>query len=134
MKHVFCFISLILFVSCGVQTQYVGKSYTPTLKTDIYMGWNEVVGNYETIGYVDATPSGFNTIEDAQKKIEELAKAKGADAIVFDGVEIGYTPPVLETTEKVEKNTDGGYTKVVTTTNTTEPIKTLKATLIKYKR
>ncbi|MDD4515922.1 hypothetical protein [Massilibacteroides sp.] len=135
LKLLFCITTIVsLFSSCGVSTQYIGKSYSPTSNVDVFMIWEDVPGDYEVMGYVDATPIGLSGIEDAQKKVEEVARIKGADAIVFEGIQESYSNPTLETTEKREKNADGGYTKTTQTTETVQKISTLKVTFIKYRR
>jgi len=98
------------------------------------MTWQDVPGDYEVMGYADASPDGLASIEDAQKKVEQMARQKGADAIVLEGVERRLTsPPVLETKETHEKNANGGYTKKTTTTENVQMLETLKVTFIKYK-
>lgn len=131
------FLLCVFFIgltSCMVSSQYVGKSYAPTTSVDLFMTWDDVPYNYEVMGYADATPGGLSSIEDAQKKVEKLAQTKGADAIVFDGIDTRYGQPTLETTEKTEKNIDGSYTKKVVTEENVHIFKTLKVTFIKYKR
>lgn len=135
MKRVvgFCF-TLVFLTSCIVSSQYVGKSYAPTTLVDIFMTWEDVPRDYEVMGYADATPSGLSSIEHAQKKVEALARQKGADAIVFEGIDTRYGNPTLETTEKTEKNSDGTYTKKITTAENVEIFSILKVTFIKYRR
>lgn len=128
------YISFIYLTSCMVSSQYVGKSYAPTASVDLFMTWDDVPYNYEVMGYADATPQGLSSIEDAQKKIEKLAQTKGADAIVFDGIDTRYGKPTIETTGKTEKNLDGTYTTKLVTEENVQIFKTLKVTFIKYKR
>lgn len=134
MKRFFCYIVVIfLCASCIVSAQYVGKSYAPTNSVDIFMTWQDVPGDYEVMGYADASPGGLASIENAQQKVEELGRKKGADAIVFEGIDTSYGAPTLETKETKEKNLDGSYTKKTTTTENVQTFKTLKVTFIKYK-
>ncbi len=134
MKYLTVCFTLFFLTSCIVSSQYVGKSYAPTSQVDIFMAWNDVPYQYEVMGYADATPEGLSSIADAQKKVEKMALAKGADAIVFDGIDTSYGNPKLETTEKTEKNVDGSYTKKITTEEKVDIFKTLKVTFIKYRK
>lgn len=135
LRYVIFFIaSIVSLASCGVSTHYVGKSYAPTSTVDIYMEWRDIPVDYEVMGYAEGTPDGLSTVENAQIKLEELARMKGADAIVFEGIETRYSNPVLETTEKTEKNIDGGYTKKITTEEKIQQTATLKVTFIKFKK
>jgi hypothetical protein len=126
---------LIILTSCGVSTSYVGKTYPPTNEVDLYLDWRDVSPAYEVMGYIDATPSELNPkIEEAQKKIEQLAREKGADGIVIEGIEERtVTNPTSSTKEEATKNANGGYTKTSTTTINEGRARVLKATFIKYK-
>lgn len=126
-------ILLISLTSC-VSSSYVGKSYMPTTAVELFMNWEDVPMDYEVMGYADATPNTFSSIEAAQKKVEELARKKGADAIVFDGIDTRYGNPTLETTETMEKNIDGSITKKISTQEQRDVFNTLKVTFIKYRR
>lgn len=134
MKRVAVFCMLLISLTSCVSSSYVGKSYMPTTVVDLFMTWEDVPRDYEVMGYADATPQTFSSIEAAQKKVEGLARQKGADAIVFEGIDTRYGNPTLETTETAEKNTDGSYSKKITTEEKVPVFNTLKVTFIKYRR
>lgn len=128
-------VFLLLFMLCScVTTKYIGKSYAPTNHVELYMVWEDVLGDYEVMGFADATPNTFSSIEAAQKKIEAMALKKGADAIVFDEIEEEYLNPTLETIETTEKDVHGVYTTRVRTVETADKFSTLKVTFIKFRR
>ncbi len=125
--------SMVTLSSCGVTTSYIGKSYAPTNNVDVFVDWKDIPRNYESMGYIDATPQSFSSIQKAQEEIEKIAKQKGADAIILGGVEVTHVNPSVQTTEDIQKKESGGYTKISTTTHTANSLQTLKATFIKYK-
>lgn len=130
------YILLLFFAlsSCGVTAKYIGKSYAPTNHVELYMIWEDVPRDYEVMGFADATPNTFSSIEVAQKKLEEMALKKGADAIVFDEIEEKYLNPALETIETTEKDIHGVYTTRVKTVETADIFSTLKVTFIKFRK
>ncbi len=119
-----------LLTSCSVALNYVGKTYAPVAEPELFFSWSDVSRPYETMGYVDATPIHFGTVEKAQAAIEKKARECGADAVVF----VDINNPGLTMTEQVTPNAAGGETRTVTTThNTSLGSSVLKATFIKYK-
>lgn len=134
MKYIVVICALLVGLTSCVSAQYIGKSYMPTTSVDLFMTWEDVPGDYEIMGYVDATPNPLASMEDAQKKVERLACEKGADAIVFEGIDTRFGNTTYETTEKVDKNLDGSITKKTSTSKQREVFNTLKVTLIKYRR
>lgn len=120
--------------SCVVQTTYIGKAYPATEATDLFFSWNDVPDGYETMGHIQASPRFFGTLEKAQNVIEKRAREKGADAVVFEGIDTTVSNPTYTTTEHIEKNQDGSSTRTATTTRDVTTSHELKATFIKYRR
>ena len=111
---------LILCAACGlcacaVETTYIGKTYPATGNPELFFSWNDVPGEYETMGHITAAPQLFGNLEDAQKAIEKRAREKGADAVVFEGIGHTVSEPTYTTTERVEHNDDGSSTRTATT-------------------
>lgn len=120
-----------LLTSCSVALNYVGKTYAPVAEPELFFSWADVSRPYETMGYADAAPINFGTVEKAQAAIEKKARECGADAVVF----VDINNPGLTMTEQVTPNAAGGETRTVTTThNTSLGSSVLKATFIKYKK
>lgn len=129
---------LILCAACGlcacaVETTYIGKTYPATGNPELFFSWNDVPGEYETMGHITAAPQLFGNLEDAQKAIEKRAREKGADAVVFEGIGQSVTSPTYTTTEHIEQNSDGSSTRTATTKRDERVSYRLKATFIKYK-
>ena len=119
--------------SCAVETTYIGKAYPATNAPELFFSWNDVPGDYETMGRITAAPQLFGNLEDAQKAIEKRAREKGADAVVFEGIGQSVTSPTYTTTEHIEQNSDGSSTRTATTKRDERVSYRLKATFIKYK-
>lgn len=130
-KYILLITAVCLLSSCSnVYMKYVGKSYTPTSEPELFFSWDDVSRDYETMGYVDATPIYFGTIEEAQAAIEKKARECGADAVVF----VDLNNPGITLTEQVTPTTGGRETRMVTATQSPlHQLSTLKATFIKYK-
>lgn len=121
-------------VSCSVYTHYIGKTYPATASAEVFVDWKDVPSDYETMGYIEATPRMFKTVEDAQAAIERKAQEAGADAIVLTGLDV-KSKPTITGTEKTEHDVFGDRTKTYTETRETNiTAVNLRATLIKYKR
>jgi len=85
-----------MFLSACVSTDYVGQSYTPTESIDVFYSMDDVERPHTVMGKITATAvDGW----DSQSMVEELknqALAKGADALVIEGVHTVAWRPVLE--------------------------------------
>lgn len=133
-RYIVMILCSLLLTACGVSLSYVGKSYAPVDTIDLWFDWRDVPFDYETMGYADASPGVFGSIENAQAAIERRAREAGADAVVFEGVRRDVSEPTYKTTEKSEKGVDGSVTRTSTTTKEQNVSHTLMATFIKYKR
>ena len=84
MKRILLLLSAALCTtSCVVQTTYIGKAYPATDAPELFFSWDDVTRDYETMGRITAAPQFFGTLEKAQEVIEQRAREKGADAVVF---------------------------------------------------
>jgi hypothetical protein len=84
------FYTLLLsavFCSCGAHLSYLGNSYSPSKKVDVYVDPSAIKKPYTIMGkgYMDYRVGFYTTskIEKMQAKALEKAKTKGADAILF---------------------------------------------------
>ena len=130
----FCALCACAASSCAVETTYIGKAYPVTAAPELYFSWDDVPGGYETMGHIMASPRFFGTLEKAQSVIEEKAREKGADAVVFEGIGRTASEPTYTTTEHIEKNDDGTSTRTATTKHDVTTSYELKATFLKYKK
>lgn len=132
-KHLFLWGLAFAAASCGVSTHYIGKSYPATASPDLFFDWADVPCAYETMGRIEASPRLFRSIEDAQTAIEQKAREKGADGVVFTGIRNEVFNPTVTVTENTERDLQGGETRTITSSQDARVVEKLQATFIKYK-
>jgi hypothetical protein len=87
MKKIYpLFLIPAFFTSCGMSLNYLGQSYQQTHQIDVYVDPSTIRKPYRVIGkgYPRGTALGRNDINRVQKLAVELAKKKGADAVLFE--------------------------------------------------
>jgi hypothetical protein len=74
----------ILSFSCHIhQHGYLGSSYTPTKNVDVFVDVSTIKKPYTIIGKTFTEMDSFTNLERIQQKSIEIAKQKGANAILF---------------------------------------------------
>ncbi len=121
------------FVAACAHVDYVGKSYTPTSRVEIFFSEEDVAEPYEVMGKVLATGGDGVSAEKIQDKIMEKAQKKGADAVVIlelDQYESGENTRYHETTRERRpgKTTTSGGSSTRSTTK-----KEVTALFLKYR-
>ena len=77
-------LAALLLSSCTYRVHYLGNSYAPTEKVDVYVDASVIKRSYEIMGKTLAPISPYGgTPEKIQKKAIAKAKEKGADAVLF---------------------------------------------------
>jgi hypothetical protein len=84
MARYYTLLFSIVLASCGTRINYLGNSSTPTRNVDVYVDASSIKKPYTIIGkgYIN-TVRDFYNLKKLQHKATELAKEKGADAILF---------------------------------------------------
>jgi hypothetical protein len=102
-KYYFLFL-IILFSSCRARVSYLGSSFTPTEKIDVYVDAAAIKKPYTVVGkgYLEFGPLVKSTVEVMQKKAVEKAKAKGADAVLFQDYILKRDGSSIETISKTD--------------------------------
>jgi hypothetical protein len=114
MRRINAWIPLLLLAGACAHVDYVGKSYPPTAKVEIFFAEEDVIEPYEIMGRVVATADEIVSAEKMQDQIMEKAQKKGADAVVITGLErykSGETTNYTETTKEKRRGvttTSGG--------------------------
>ena len=132
----------LLFAGC-VNTDYVGETYTPTTKVDVFYSMQDVTRSHKVMGKITAKAmDGW----DSQAMVEELkaqAMAKGADALVVEDVHTDTTgsytstygkddgPEWVVTEDGELKHASSGRTSSTSITTETKE-KVMDAQLLKY--
>lgn len=132
-KYLLLPLAALCLSACGVQSIYIGKSYPATASAESFFDWADVPYAYETMGHIEAYPR-LKTLEDAQAAIEQTGREKGADAIVFDGINREVFDPTFTATETTQRNEEGAKIRTATMTRSATVVNSLTATFIKYKK
>ena len=83
-------IALIL-TSCGNRVIYFGRTYAPTTNVDIFFRESDVKQPHEIMGKVVYEVSAKKRSEKVQEKLLRAGRRKGADAIIFDDIQLTRT-------------------------------------------
>ena len=75
----------LLLTAC-VNTDYVGESYTPTTSVDVFYSMEDVKRPHTVMGKITATAMDGWDSEGMVLELKNQAMAKGADALVIEGV------------------------------------------------
>jgi hypothetical protein len=118
MKKIY-FLSLIAasLLSCTSQIRYVGQSFNPTSRIDVFVTDQSIKRPFEYIGKGYIGGIGMhNNQERIQKQAEKLGKEKGADAVLI----MDYYAPDTGGTDIISASrTDSVGRGTVTTRHTT---------------
>ncbi|MET0242022.1 MAG: hypothetical protein ABW174_01080 [Flavitalea sp.] len=121
-------LAIALLTACA-KPSYFGKTYPATENVDVYFDASDVKKPYTTMGTMEIDQD-LRSIEATQRKVIEIGKAKGADAVITR----------LEEETAVIQQSGGGivnkkskvntYSSSATTTNIKK--KKIIASFIKY--
>lgn len=138
------YLMLGALVGCAT-TDYVGQSYAPTENVDIFFSTDDIGRQYTVMGTAKTEGTEYLSFEAIEQQLVKDAMARGADAIVIDGMDtitVGSTtstsgqsddPPKYVVTQDGELKNVGGkghYDAISTTSDIRD--KVLSARLIKY--
>jgi len=125
-------IPALLLVAACAHVDYVGQTYPPTSRVDVFFAESEVPQEYKVMGKVVATANDLVSAEKLQAKIVRKAREKGADAVVLTGLDrykSGENTDYHETTEaKGRRTTTHGHSST-----SSEEKKEIQALFIKYR-
>jgi len=132
MKSAAALSFLLLAVGACAHLDYIGESFAPTPRVDLFFAEKDVPGEYRVMGQILATAGDLVSAEKLQAKIVEKAQQKGADGVVLLGLErykSGESTSYHETTEQKNRKTRtrGG------SSTSSEEKKEIRAIFIKYR-
>jgi hypothetical protein len=144
MKTMVAFLVGLLGAGCAY-TEYSGTNYQPTTRVDVYYGANQITKKYTVMGEAKTEGGQDMSFQQIEQKMVKDAMAKGADAILIEGMD-DVTIGVLNSTTGKEGErpvyvvgADGTIQNVGGTAhyeliNTSSTVKDmiLKAQLLKY--
>ena len=114
MYKIYFLLITICLISCNTKIRYIGKTLPPTKNIEVFISEQSIKQPYEYIGkgYL-----GFHKNPNKiQEKAEEIARAKGADAVLITDY---YIPDTGGTNITTVFKTDSIAKSAVTTANTT---------------
>jgi hypothetical protein len=84
--YTFMAAAMLFLSSCGFRIGYIGDSFSPTSKVDVYVDPSSIKRPYTVMGkgYVERTVGIEGSAERIQAKALKKAREKGADAILFE--------------------------------------------------
>ena len=136
---------ILLFAGCA-QTDYLGKTYAPTSHVDVFFSVTDITRQYEVMGEAKTEGTDYLTFENIEEQLVKDAMARGADAVLIEGMEtvtVGYatstqgnskeSPRYVADMDGNLKNVGGSghYSEISTTTDVKD--KVIHAKLLKYK-
>lgn len=85
MKNFLLLCLLLSLAACSPRIHYLGDTYSPTTKVDVFYDEGDIKKDYKVIGQLSGENSLNTTIEldTVREKMIEKAREKGADAILF---------------------------------------------------
>jgi hypothetical protein len=121
MKHIYAglFLSTI-FTSCGLRIDYLGSTSAPTDNVDVYVDASAIKRSYTIIGkgYPNELGTAFNSTEKLQRKATEIARKKGAHAVLFQDHYVQHEGSKFFSTSRIDSVSKG---VVATTTGSVAP-------------
>ena len=97
MMKLYSLFILLVMVSCTPRIGYVGSSYAPSEKVDVFVDEATIKKEYDVVGKGYVRSTYWSKPETIQSKAIAKAKAKGADAILvkdyfsLDGLTVNAT-------------------------------------------
>ncbi len=95
---------MVLFSSCATKLNYLGNSFTPTNRVDVYVDASAIKRPYTVVGkgYMQYSYYTRSKVDIMQKKAVETAKSKGADAVLFQEYHIQRDGTSIQTVSRTD--------------------------------
>ncbi len=136
MTRIPAILCLALLAAGCATIDYVGQSYSPTTRVDIFFSESDVPRPYVVMGKVLASGSQFTSAERLNQAMIARAREKGADAVIVH--DISRTPmsdaqQIVETTRVSGSGDEQTIEKTKDVESTAALHNEIRATFIKYK-
>jgi hypothetical protein len=125
-------LATLLLTACA-HVDYVGRSYPPTQKVDLFFDEREVEASYDVMGQVIARANDLVSAEKLQAKIMQKAQERGADAVVITGMDRYKTGESTTYNESTKERRRRTVTEGSSTTSDTNE-KQIRAIFLKYRQ
>ena len=107
-------LPVLFLLSCiGPRVSYIGNSFTPTKKVDVYVDEKAIPGNYTVVGKGILEPDWRGKINQEKlfNKTIEKAKQHGADAIFYKETFIPSPGTTIYSVSQTDSIARGSMTK-----------------------
>jgi hypothetical protein len=98
MYKIYPLVLIISFSSCLAKINYLGNSYAPTSEPDFFVDERNIERPYKIVG--KGYPEGYGSLllEKLQRKAIQIAKDKGADAVLIQDYYVLQTLATVNST------------------------------------
>ena len=132
------YLLVIIFAICTplvgcTTTDYMGKTYPPTQRVDVFFSPQDVRHTYEVIGEIRAQADDIVSFQSIQQQLMKEAMQRGGDAILIE--HMGTTQTGFTTVEnKTREKKKSGRSSSTTISNTQiETNRVVTAKVLKYR-
>lgn len=98
MKTIYTCLIVILLTSCATKVNYLGNTFNPTEKIDVFVDETAIKKSYDIVGKGYVQSNYFTRPEHVQTKAIETARKKGADAVLIKDYYIPVSSTGINTT------------------------------------
>lgn len=81
----------LLLAGCSNKIIYYGRTYSPTEKVDIFFREADLREEFEVMGKATYEVSAKKSSDKVQRDLEAKVRRKGADAMIFDALDLTTT-------------------------------------------
>ena len=123
--------ALILFISGCATVDYVGETYAPTNHVDMYFDAKDIHRPHKVMGQMTVDDGEYADSQEMQTNMKKEAMARGADAVLFTGLQKIQTGAVTDWQDTSKKKGKHKYDSG-TSTSRIEQKKDMTGSLLKY--
>ena len=118
-------VLIVVFSSCSPRISYLGNTFPPTEKVDVFVDESAITREYTIVGKGYVRSVSYAVPESLQRKAISKARQKGADAVLFKD----YLVPVSQPSTRSKKDSTGNVTVSI---GATVPVQTASPEVVVY--
>lgn len=123
----------LLLAGCGNRIIYYGRTYAPTENVEIFFREGDLREEFEVMGKATYEVSAKKSSDRVQRDLEAKVRRKGADAMIFDALDLTTTGSSTGGAA-AGAGRRGGFLGVFGSKTKFSRGQQIKVTLVKYKR
>ena len=133
MKSLSLLLAAFLVTGCGNKIIYYGRSYQPTNNVDLFFRESDLKEQFEVMGKATYEVSSKKNSDKVQRDLVSRVRKKGADAIIFDAIDLTTTGSATGGAA-AGASKRGGFLGIFGSKTKYTRGQQIKVTLVKYKR